>query len=77
MAIYGKMDIIVDDGRIRKEVRLDSPSAGLYIPAGIWAIQYKFSPDSVLAVFASYDYQSEEYIRQYADFLNYVKDVEK
>ena len=77
IAVHGDLSVVVDDGRNRKEVKLDSPSAGLYIPAGIWAIQYKFSPDSVLAVFASHNYQSEEYIRQYADFLNYIKDIEK
>jgi len=75
IAVHGDLSVVVDDGSNRKEVRLDSPSAGLYIPAGIWAIQYKFSPDSVLAVFTSHEYQSEEYIRQYADFLNYVKDI--
>jgi len=72
VAVHGELSVVVDDGSQRKEVLLNKASIGLYMPAGIWGVQYKFSSDAVLAVFASHSYQSEDYIRAYNDFLQYV-----
>jgi acetyltransferase-like isoleucine patch superfamily enzyme len=72
VAVHGELSVVVDDGLHRKEIRLDRPSVGLYMPAGIWGIQYKFSANAVLAVFASHPYQAEDYIREYNEFLQYV-----
>lgn len=69
VAVHGELSIVVDDGKQRKEVRLDSPSVGLYLPPGIWGIQYKFSSNAVLAVFASHPYRADDYIRDYSKFL--------
>ena len=46
------LSVVVDDGRVADEVRLDRPDLGLLIPPGVWGVQYKFQPGSVLAVFA-------------------------
>jgi hypothetical protein len=35
----------------------------------VWGVQYKFSADAVLLVFASQLYDSADYIRDYDDFL--------
>jgi UDP-2-acetamido-3-amino-2,3-dideoxy-glucuronate N-acetyltransferase len=35
----------------------------------VWGIQYKYSPDAVLLVFASHPYNSDDYIRDYDEFL--------
>lgn len=72
VAVHGELSVVVDDGLQRKEVRLDSPSVGLYMPAGIWGIQYKFSSDAVLVVFASHPYQADDYIREYSEFLLHI-----
>jgi UDP-2-acetamido-3-amino-2,3-dideoxy-glucuronate N-acetyltransferase len=77
IAVHGELSVVVDDGVQRKEIRLDRPSMGLYMPAKIWGIQYKFSSDAVLAVFASHPYQSEDYIRVYSDFLRYIGQEKK
>ena len=73
IAIKGKLSVVVDNGSAREEVRLNSPNVGLYMPAGTWGIQYKFSQDAVLAVYASEAYQPEDYIRDYDDFLENIK----
>lgn len=73
VAVHGEISVVVDDGDNRKEVRLDHPRLGLYVPPGIWGIQYKYSADAVLAVFASHEYEDDDYIRQYSEFLNYIK----
>ena len=38
---------------------------------------YDFSPDAVLMVLASEIYEEEDYIRDYDEFLRYVKDFDK
>ena len=57
------------DGTNRRELLLDQPSLGLYLPPMTWGIQYKFSPDAMLLVLASDYYDPEDYIRKYEDFL--------
>jgi len=34
-----------------------------------WGTQYNYSPDAVLLVFASYEYDARDYIRDYDEFL--------
>jgi dTDP-4-dehydrorhamnose 3,5-epimerase-like enzyme len=72
LVIKGAASIVVDDGREREEVVLEDPSIGLLIPPKVWATQYRFSHDAVLAVFASHAYQTEDYIRDYSEFERFV-----
>jgi acetyltransferase-like isoleucine patch superfamily enzyme/dTDP-4-dehydrorhamnose 3,5-epimerase-like enzyme len=65
----GSLAVVVDDGRSREEVLLDSPGLGLHIPPLVWATQYRYSPDAALFVFASHSYQPRDYIRDYEEFL--------
>jgi acetyltransferase-like isoleucine patch superfamily enzyme len=64
----GQVSVVVDDGKRRLELCLDSPHLGLYLPAMTWGIQYKYSPDAVLVVFASEPYDPADYIRDYREF---------
>jgi acetyltransferase-like isoleucine patch superfamily enzyme len=66
---HGSCHVVADDGKTREEFRLDDPSLGLYLPEMTWGIQYKYSHDAVLLVFASEFYDPAEYIRNYAEFL--------
>ncbi|MGE4062578.1 MAG: WxcM-like domain-containing protein [Rhodospirillaceae bacterium] len=68
VCVKGSCAVVVDDGRDRKEVLLDSPEKGIYLPPMIWGIQYKYSPDAVLLVLASDYYDPSDYIRDYAEF---------
>ncbi len=68
VAVSGKLHVFLDDGEKKSEVVLDSPTMGLLIPPGVWAVQYKFSSDAVLAVLASESYDPLDYIREYTDF---------
>jgi hypothetical protein len=69
---HGSLSVIVDDGRQRKEVLLESPAIGLYLPQLVWSVQYRFSPDATLAVLASDPYDPDDYIRDYEEFLEMV-----
>ncbi len=59
----------VDDGTSSEEVALDAPNVGLYVPPMIWAVQYKYSSDAMLLVFASDHYDPADYIRDYDEFV--------
>ena len=52
---------------------LDRPNLGLYVPPMVWAVQYKYSPDALLLVFASAPYDPADYIRDYDEFLSIVR----
>lgn len=66
---HGNVSVVADDGVAREEFLLDDPSLGLHLPPLIWGVQYKYSTDAVLLVFASEHYDSTDYIRDYRDFL--------
>ncbi|WP_432380648.1 WxcM-like domain-containing protein [Duganella sp. P38] len=61
--------VVVDDLEQRCEVQLDSPDVGVYLPPMTWGIQYKYSSDAVLMVFASHYYAADDYIRDYDEFV--------
>jgi UDP-2-acetamido-3-amino-2,3-dideoxy-glucuronate N-acetyltransferase len=69
LCLAGSVSAVVDDGETRQEFRLDRPDLGLYVPSMVWGSQYNYSPDAVLLVFASHEYDADDYIRDYEDFL--------
>ena len=69
VCVRGAVSVVVDDGRVREEFRLDAPVLGLHVPPGIWATQYGYSEGAALLVFASEHYDPADYIRDYDEFL--------
>jgi len=67
--VAGSVTVLLDDGRRRTEVLLDKPSIGLHIGPMVWATQFRHSPDAVVVVFASDQYDPLDYIRDYEEFL--------
>ena len=73
--VAGKSKVKVKDGKGNETVfNLDRPHTGIYLPSMIWKDMYDFSEDSVLLVLASTHYDSNEYIRNYEE---YVKEMMK
>lgn len=70
----GACTISLDDGKEKKEVRLDKAIEGLLVEACVWREMYDFTPDAVLMVLASDYYDEDDYIRDYDEFLRYVED---
>lgn len=73
ICVRGSIKVVVDDGRLREEFILDSNLKGLFLPAMIWANQYAYSEDATLLVFASHDYDPDDYIRSYDEFIAMVE----
>lgn len=77
IAVHGRCVIHLDNGTETEEVVLDKPYEGLYISNDMWREMYDFSPDAVLMVLASEYYDESDYIRDYDEFLEYVKNSTK
>ena len=72
ICMHGSCKILLDDGKEKAVVPLDSPHEGLYVGNAMWREMFDFSPDAVLMVLASELYDEEDYIRNYDDFLAYL-----
>ncbi|MGV8148982.1 MAG: sugar 3,4-ketoisomerase [Alkaliphilus sp.] len=70
---YGKIEVILDNGKEKKSFMLDSPEKALLVGSGIWRDMYWKKEGSVLCVAASDYYDEDDYIRDYNEFLEYVK----
>ncbi len=70
VCLKGRCTVVADDGARRRQVILNSPALGLYLPPMTWLIQYRYSPDAVLLVFASEFYEAGDYIRDYEEYLS-------
>lgn len=69
VCVAGKCRIVLDNGKERKDYWLDSPTQGLFINNMTWREMHDFSEDCVLVVFASQNYNENDYIRDYQQFL--------
>ena len=75
--VAGKSKVRVTDGSKEKIFSLDKPMMGIYIPKMVWKDMYDFSSDSVLLVLASTNYDGKEYIRNYQEYIDILKNLKK
>lgn len=70
ICIAGSCKILLDDGKEKCVVTLDTPYEGIYISKAIWREMYEFSENAILVVLASDYYDENDYIRNYNEFIN-------
>ena len=73
VALSGSFDVILDDGKNKKTFTLNRSYYGLYVPKGLWREMENFSTNSFALEFGSESYDSEDYIRDYNEFLDFRK----
>ena len=73
VCVAGSVRMSLFDGRREESVVLDSKSKGLLIGPGLWREMHDFSPDCVLMVFADAEYDEDDYIRDRAQFGQFVQ----
>jgi UDP-2-acetamido-3-amino-2,3-dideoxy-glucuronate N-acetyltransferase len=73
VAVKSTVHVVADDGKNREEFVLDRPNVGIYLPPMTWGIQYRYSSDAILLVFASDYYDSADYIRNYDEFVELIE----
>lgn len=69
VAVAGRFEVTLDDGRTRRRFALDRPDQGLYVPPGVWREIDDFGPGSVCLTLASHPYDPAEYVRDYEAFV--------
>ena len=69
IALSGSFDVIVDDGTTKMTFNLNRSYYGLYIPSGLWRSFENFSTNSFALEFGSINYQYDDYIRDYDEFI--------
>ena len=75
VAASGSFEVVLDDGINKRTVMLNRPFYGIHIPPGIWAAEQGFSSGAICLVLASHQYENEDYIREYEEFLNYLNEL--
>lgn len=74
ICVKGAIEITLDNGRGNIEsIKLDDPSIGLYVGPSMWRTMKWLKDNSVLLVLASEHYQASDYIRDYEEFLTWVR----
>jgi len=69
IALTGAFEVLLDDGDTKRTVAINQPFLGLHIPPGIWASEQNFSSASICLVLTSHEYDENDYIRDYDEFL--------
>jgi hypothetical protein len=59
----------MSDGKTETLTNLDTPGAGVHLPAMFWGSQTYVHSESRLLVFASQEYDRSDYIEDFEEFL--------
>lgn len=65
---HGSFKVTVTDGEQSKEMLMDCPETGLYIPEMVWCRLYDFAPETVCLCLASQPYDETGYINDFRQF---------
>ena len=76
VALSGSFDVVLDDGSTKNVYTLNRSYYGLYVPKGLWREMENFSTNALAMVLSSTDYDADDYIRDYDEFLMLKKNGE-
>ncbi len=72
IAASGSFEILLDDGKTKRQIQLNRAEIGLHIPPKIWASEVNFSSGSICLVLVSHIYIQNliilEIMRRYLEF---------
>ena len=71
VALSGSFDVVINDGKQEQVFSLNRSYYGLYLPSGLWRQMRNFSTNSLGLVVSSTVYDSDDYIRDFNDFVKY------
>ena len=69
ISLSGSFDVVLNDGTEKKVFSLNRSYHGLYVPKGMWREMENFSTNSLALILSSTDYDANDYIRDYDEFL--------
>ncbi len=77
LAVQGSFTLVLDDGVQEKEFLLENSNEGIHIPLYTWIKMKNFSHNCIILVLCSYKYDEDEYIRDYDNFIQEIKKLDK
>ena len=69
IALSGSFDVLLDNGNEKKTYHLNRSYYGLYVPNGLWREMENFSTNSLAMILSSTDFEENDYIRNYDEFV--------
>lgn len=72
VCLKGSCELVMDDGRRKETITLDSPDKGVLIEHMQWHEMHNLSEDCILIILANDIYDESDYIRDYTQFLELV-----
>lgn len=73
VALSGSFTVTIDDGKNKNTFLLNHPWEGLLVETNMWRTLDDFSSGAVCLVLASDEYDEDDYIREYPDFIHYIQ----
>ena len=72
IALSGSFDVLLDNGKSEERISLNRSYYGILIPKLVWRTMVNFSTNSLALVLSSTEYDPEDYVRDYQEFLKLV-----
>ena len=73
IALSGSFDVLLDNGTSVERISLNRSYYGLLIPKLVWRTMVNFSTNSLALVLSSTEYNPDDYIHDYQEFLKTIK----
>ena len=73
VSVSGSFDVVLNNGEEERVFSLNNPNQGLYVAQKTWRELRNFSSGAVCLVVSSGEFIEDDYIRDFDDFLNYLK----
>lgn len=68
IALSGSFDVVLDDGKVKRNYTLNRSYNALYVPNMMWRSLKNFSTNALCLVLTSEAYSEDDYIRNYKEF---------
>jgi len=73
VALSGSFDVVFHDGKKERKISLNRSYYGVYLPKLTWRKLENFSTNSLAMILASTNYNENDYIRDFEQFLTIKK----
>ncbi|MGH2666369.1 sugar 3,4-ketoisomerase [Flavobacterium sp.] len=73
LPLSGSFDVVLHDGENQQKITLNKPDKGLLIKPKTWRELDNFSSGAVCLVISSDVFKEEDYIRDFNEFLEYIR----
>lgn len=73
--LEGGFDLVLDDGKVQQTILMSDKTwqQGIILGAGLWHTMQNFTPGCLMVVYAEDHYDSNDYVRDYGEFLRLVE----